>query len=196
MKSRVVVVIGLIAAVIGGFAVFTIMKNRDADPESRVTNFAQCVAAGNDVMETDPPQCRTVDGRTFVDQTRTPAPQPSDAPVTADHTSLKGVKLVVDAPPAGDFISSPINVRGSVPGSWSFEASFGIEVLDANGEQIGEGFAMLDGEWMTEDMVDFTGTVTFSKPSTETGSLVLRRANPADEARFDDSVTIPIKFTN
>jgi hypothetical protein len=31
-----------------------------------ITNFDECVAAGNPVMESYPPQCRTDDGRLFI----------------------------------------------------------------------------------------------------------------------------------
>lgn len=197
-KRRITVaVIGLVVFAAGVTGYF-VWKGRDAPEELRITNFAECVAAGNEIPETDPAQCRTADGKTFVDETPTPSATPtlSEEPVTAEHTSLKGVSLVVDAPLAGDLISSPITLRGKVPGSWSFEADFGVEIYDANGQQIGDGFATLQGEWMTEDLVDFTGTVSFDKPKTSTGTVVLRRANPADESRFDDSVTIPITFSN
>ena len=36
-------------------------------PTSVVTNFDECVAAGNPVMESYPRQCRTEDGRVFVE---------------------------------------------------------------------------------------------------------------------------------
>lgn len=37
-----------------------------------VTSFEECVAAGNPVMETYPPQCRTKDGRLFVSRMELP----------------------------------------------------------------------------------------------------------------------------
>ena len=37
-------------------------------PESTISNFEECVAAGNPVMESHPRQCRTVDGAHFVEE--------------------------------------------------------------------------------------------------------------------------------
>lgn len=43
-------------------------------PQAVVTNFDECAAAGNPVMESYPRQCRTEDGRLFVEE----IPQPGD----------------------------------------------------------------------------------------------------------------------
>ena len=39
-----------------------------------VTDFESCVATGNPVMESYPMQCRTKDGRTFVQEIKVPSP--------------------------------------------------------------------------------------------------------------------------
>ena len=39
-----------------------------AMPPGRITNYEECVKAGNPVMESDPAQCRTPDGETFVQE--------------------------------------------------------------------------------------------------------------------------------
>ncbi|MFZ5365362.1 MAG: DUF333 domain-containing protein [Patescibacteria group bacterium] len=50
---------------------FSIIKNidlgQDAD-EGKIENFDECAAAGNPVMESYPRQCRTADGRLFVEE--------------------------------------------------------------------------------------------------------------------------------
>ncbi len=51
------------------------------EPTREVTNFEQCAQAGNPVMESYPMQCRTADGRTFVQSVSAPVvPVPMPVP--------------------------------------------------------------------------------------------------------------------
>jgi hypothetical protein len=113
---------------------------------------------------------------------------------TTTHTSDGGVEITVDAPRVEADVTSPLVVRGRAPGAWSFEADFPVDVLDADRRTVGEGFATMQGDWMTEEDVDFEGKVEFEQPDTETGYLVLRKANPSGEEENDDAVEIPIRF--
>lgn len=56
-----VVVIGLIGGT--GYSVYKAQKKKES-PKSAITNFDECVAAGNPVMESYPEQC-AADGKTF-----------------------------------------------------------------------------------------------------------------------------------
>ena len=120
-------------------------------------------------------------------------PQSSEAPTT-EFTSPGGISLTIVTPRQGAAVTSPLEVAGRVPGSWSFEADFPIEVLDADRKPVGEGHATVKGDWMTEDDVDFAGTIEFTAPSTPKGFLVLRKANPSGETDQDDAVEVPITF--
>lgn len=44
------------------------VRFRESAAGAAITNFDQCVAAGNPIMESYPRQCRTTDGRTFVEE--------------------------------------------------------------------------------------------------------------------------------
>lgn len=90
-------------------------------------------------------------------------------------------------------IESPLSISGTAR-LWYFEAFFPIEVRDGNDAIIGRGIAIAQDNWMTTEFVPFIATVTFSTPSTPTGSLVFRKDNPSGEARFDDSFTLPVRF--
>ncbi len=46
--------------------------------KTKITNFEECVAAGNPVMESYPRQCQA-DGRTFVEDVAEPAITPEEA---------------------------------------------------------------------------------------------------------------------
>lgn len=113
---------------------------------------------------------------------------------TTEYTSDQGVRITVDQPLARAVVESPLEVKGRAPGTWSFEADFQVDVLDAERRTVVEGFATMQGEWMTEDDVDFAGTVEFEPPASAKGFVVLRKANPSGLRKNDDSVEIPVRF--
>ena len=121
-----------------------------------------------------------------------PSSRPTD-PAT-DFTSEGGIDLKVVSPRKGATVSNPLQVEGRAPGSWSFEADFPLEVLDADRRTLGEGHATMKGEWTTESPVDFAGTVSFDEPPTSSGYLVLRKANPSGLPEHDDEVELRIRF--
>jgi hypothetical protein len=120
-------------------------------------------------------------------------PQTSAEPPT-EYTSVGGVNLTVVTPRKGATVASPLEVAGRVPGSWSFEADFPIEIQDADRHQVADGHATVKGEWMTEDDVDFAGTIEFDPPETASGFLVLRKSNPSGQPEHEDQLEIPIRF--
>ena len=84
-----VVALLLVAGLIAAYA-----ANREQQALLSITNFDECVAAGNPVMESYPEQCRTPDGRTFVNE-RQAAPVPNivdegttSAPVNTDELQV------------------------------------------------------------------------------------------------------------
>ena len=121
------------------------------------------------------------------------ASQKPEEPTTA-FTSPGGVGLTVETPRKGATVTSPLEVGGRAPGSWSFEADFPIEILDADRHSVAEGHATVKGEWMTEDDVDFAGTIEFDVPPSASGFLVLHKANPSGLPKNDDAVEVPIRF--
>lgn len=197
MKKRGLL-IGLTVILVAAIAVavtYFLMQGDQEEPPVTITNFEECVEAGFTVTEIYPRECRTDDGQVFTEQSPEHSDEATDDNVSTEHSSEAGVIISVDEPLIGDVIQSPLLVTGAVPGSWSFEASFGLELLDANGESIAEGFAVIDGEWMTEDMVPFTATIEFEAPSGGTGTLVLHKANPSGDESRDDYVMIPVRFS-
>ncbi len=83
-------------------------------------------------------------------------------------------------------------VSGEARGPWFFEASFPVEVLDKDGNNIAQGIAQAQGEWMTEEFVPFRAEVNvgdYSGPAT----LVLHKDNPSGMADKDASLSVPIE---
>lgn len=110
------------------------------------------------------------------------------------YKSDKGVSITVFTPITNSKVSSPLRIVGQVPGNWSFEAQFSIQLKDASGKVIAQTPATLQGDWMTETLVPFTATLEFAGPQSGVGTLVLHKDNPSDLPQNDDTLTIPVKF--
>ena len=147
-----------------------------------VTNFQECVEAGNPVMESYPRQCRH-DGETFTEF------------VGNEVEKLDLIRL--ENPRPNQTISSPTVVTGEARGYWYFEATFPIVVVDWDGRIVGEGYAEAQSEWMTEDFVPFTAEITWTLPEeiySKRGSLILQKSNASGLPEHDDALEIPIVF--
>jgi len=91
-------------------------------------------------------------------------------------------------------VANPVKVTGEAR-LWYFEASFPVELYDAESRLIGSGPAQAKADWMTEDWVPFEAQFAFpDQPNGARGKLVLRKDNPSGLPEHDDSVEIPVTF--
>ncbi len=104
--------------------------------------------------------------------------------------------VIVSTPTSGELIRSPLTVRGQARGGWYFEASFPLKVVDQNGQVIGQGLAQTSSNWMVDDFVPFTGTVTFSAPTTQFGAIIFEKDNPSGLPEHADSTRLFIRLKN
>lgn len=111
---------------------------------------------------------------------------PTPVPSTSDVTII--------APKSGDVVASPLVVSGEARGTWYFEASFPVKLLDANGKELVAVPAQAQGDWMTENFVPFIATLIFETPTTETGTLILKKDNPSGLPEHDAEVRVSVKF--
>ena|SRR5581483_10536417 len=103
--------------------------------------------------------------------------------------------IEVTAPLKNATVSSPLSITGDARGAWYFEATAPVELRDAAGKVIAQGHITAQGDWMTEDFVPFTATLTFPKqPSGSTGTLVLKNDNPSGDPSRQHELDIPVKF--
>jgi hypothetical protein len=111
--------------------------------------------------------------------------------------AAKSDLITVAIPRPGESIASPLTLMGSARGTWFFEGSFPVTVVDWNGLIIGEGIATANGEWMTEDFVPFSAIVNFTVP-TDTpyrrGTIILQKDNPSGLPEHDNALEIPVTF--
>lgn len=101
--------------------------------------------------------------------------------------------MIVDSPAPNATVTSPLTVTGEARGTWYFEASFPVRLLDDQNNELAVAPAQAQGDWMTEDYVPFSVTLTFvtNAPS---GTLVLHRDNPSGLPENDASISIPVQF--
>jgi hypothetical protein len=102
--------------------------------------------------------------------------------------------IKVETPQAGQAITSPLVIKGQARGSWYFEAVFPIVLRDAAGQEVARAQGHATGDWMTTDFVPFEATLTFTAPTTATGTLVFEKDNPSGLPENDDQLVIPVSF--
>lgn len=101
----------------------------------------------------------------------------------------------VTAPPPHASVSSPLTIVGEARGTWFFEATFPVVIVDWDGRIIGESYATAQGEWMIEDFVPFSATLTFDAPTLyKRGAIILQKSNPSGLPEHDDALELPITF--
>jgi len=142
------------------------------------TNFQECVAFGNPVMESYPRQCRDGDNL-FVEE--------------IGDFQYKDL-LKVTSPKSGDLVSSPLVIKGEARGYWFFEASFPVRLLDEDRNEIAIGVAQAEAPWMTEDYVPFSVTINFQSGVGDIGYIIFEKDNPSGLPENADSVLMPVFF--
>ena len=88
--------------------------------------------------------------------------------------------------------TSPFVIFGRAKGSWFFEASFPIKLLDLQGKQIAASYVQAKTDWMTSGFVDFEGEIVFDVSNITKAMLVLIRDNPSGLPENDEAVSLPV----
>lgn len=108
-----------------------------------------------------------------------------------EHSDL----IILDSPSRNATVTSPLLIAGEARGSWFFEASFPVTLLDAQGNVLGQGVAQAQGDWMTSNFVPFKATITFVAKAQmigDVGTLILKKDNPSGLPEHDDSLRVPV----
>ncbi len=128
---------------------------------------------------------------TQIDTTSTPS-------VQVTHITFVNVSqtnnIHLFSPEPNTMISSPFHITGEARGSWYFEASFPIKLIDAHGNELVRTHAQAQRDWMTDAFVPFTGDLLFTQPTTASGTLILEKDNPSGLPEHSAEVRIPVRF--
>lgn len=121
-------------------------------------------------------------------------PPPANSDTPTKNIPVQGDVVELDFPKLGSVVKSPLTISGRARGYWYFEATFPVEITDANGNQLGQHYAEAQSDWMTVELVPFTSKITFKSSSTENGFLILHKDNPSGLPENDRKISYPIKF--
>ena len=102
--------------------------------------------------------------------------------------------ITVDTPLPNTTVQSPLTISGKARGPWYFEASFPLKLIDSSGKVLAQTPAQAQSDWMTNEYVPFSATLTFATPTTATGTLVLEKDNPSGLPQNANQLEIPITF--
>ena len=94
----------------------------------------------------------------------------------------------------GEIIQSPLTVKGFARGTWYFEASFPVKIVDSKGNVLGQSPAQAESDWMTEQMVPFSGKIEFTAKEGEKGEVIFEKDNPSGLPENAGELRIPIIF--
>jgi hypothetical protein len=147
---------------------------------SSPTSFYECLDAGFPAMESYPRRCKTDSGETFTEQ-------------IGEERQVSDF-IHVSNPEPDASISRRIFLEGEARGSWYFEATFPVTLVDANENMLVETYAEADGEWMTDSFVPFRMEFDIPEPTTRTGVLILKNANASGLPDRAMELRIPLKF--
>ncbi len=100
--------------------------------------------------------------------------------------------ISVDSLVSHDKISSPLKVRGRARGSWFSEGVFPIQLIDGDNQVLASGQAKAQGEWMTENFVEFTAELAFIPGQSKSATLILFRDNPSGLPENAEQLEIPV----
>ena len=100
----------------------------------------------------------------------------------------------VSSPSAHAFVSSPLSVDGSAPGTWFSEGVLSVHLEDANGTVLAQTSGVAEGDWMTIERVPFHAELEFAPPTTTDGVLVIENDNPSGLAENMKRLEVPVVF--
>lgn len=187
-----VIVLGLVVLAVIAFTLPPLLgTNGDPTPKTACTLEAKICPDGTAVGRTGP-NCEFAACPSPVTTPTTSAPDDVQL-----HIDSKADLIVMDTPVRDSVVVSPITITGKARGTWFFEASFPITIVDWDGRIIGEGHAEAQSDWMTTEFVPFIANVTFAVPENtpyRRGAIILRKDNPSGLPQNDDALEIPVRF--
>lgn len=141
MKKGIIFIIVLLVVLAVLFFIFDNKKENSEKLE--IVDFVEsCLQANNVIFESYPRQCRTIDGRNFVEE--------------IGNELEKADLIIINNLRPNQKISSPLEIDDQARGFWFFEADFPIVLVDNDGQTIAQTIATAQSEWMTEDFVSFS----------------------------------------
>lgn len=113
---------------------------------------------------------------------------------TTQEVVTEPLTVIVHHPKEGEELTSAYVFDGEANGAWFFEATFPVRLVNAVGDVVGEGYAEARGDWMTDGMVPFIGTILFDSKTVQDGMMLFERANPSGLPEHAATFSVPVKI--
>lgn len=152
-------------------------------PTLSVLSFESCLQAGYPIMESYPRQCKTPDGRTYAEEIKAPEPT---------YVNASSGMIIVETPTPLSVTGKEFSVIGKARGTWFFEASFPVEVLDKDGKTLATGIAQAQSDWMTTELVGYKANISIPTSYIGKATLILKKDNPSGMPEHEASISFPI----
>ena len=123
-----------------------------------------------------------------------PTQQTNPTCISYEYMSAKGIPVLIYSPIKNSTVTNPVAIIGEVPGNWSTEAQFPVQLKDDKGNIVAQAPAHVLGNWQTTQLVPFSVQLTFTTTESGSGTLVLQKDNPSGLPQNSDFVSIPIKL--
>ncbi len=193
MKKIIILIIGIaLMGTLGwfGFRYYTCSGCGSNSPlhdpipvlDTTILSFKDCEGAGNPIMESYPRQCKTSDGRTFIEE----------LPEKITYINATSGMIIPELPFPGAVTGKEFIMKGKARGVWYFEASFPVVILDKDGKVLVSSPAQAQGDWMTSEFVPFTATMTIPVSYQGKATVILKKDNPSGLPENDASISFPI----
>lgn len=131
--------------------------------------------------------CKFLDRFTTTD--RDAEVQASPVTVVEEEELTPDLDIEITSPEANAEVSFPLTIIGKARGTWYFEGSFGVRLLDNDGKELVVTFAQAQDDWTTEDFVPFTATIDSIPAGSTGGTIVFAKDNPSglpqNDKRFE-----------
>lgn len=104
--------------------------------------------------------------------------------------------VLIISPQNNQIVTSPLLVKGQVTGAWFFEASLPIKLLDSQKKIIAESYALAQSDWMTTELVEFSGVLEFKNEeiTDENGYVIIAKDNPSALPENEVAIQLPVRF--
>lgn len=130
----------------------------------------------------------------FIPQINSVLPSSGTTNPSQTEAPLVGLPVVIE-PKENSKVTSPLNIRGTVPPGWMFEGVFPIQLVDSNHKLIvtGQATEEVPGSWQSGTIVYFDATLSFST-SAKSGFIVLLNDNPSGSTVNAKSYEVAVTF--
>lgn len=110
-----------------------------------------------------------------------------------NESTYKDLITVTNVNP-NDKLMNPMLLLGEARGSWFFEATFPIDLVDVDGNVITQTYATADGDWMTNEFVPFSASLEYDPNLSGEGELVFKKSNPSGLPENAEEFRIKVNY--